>query len=118
VDPINYDGRSFRSSAAETATAGGQGPTGHFHQDGGEVWAEFAGGKVVRGRWVGTCAPDGTLEFAYCQLLADGEVVAGLCTSKPEILDDGRIRLAEHWRRFDRTRSTGISYIEEVAGPG
>jgi hypothetical protein len=118
MTPISYDGRTFRSSAAETAGADGQGPVGHFHQDGRQVWAEFAGGKVVRGRFVGSCAQDGTLELAYCQLLEDGEVVAGLCTSKPEILDDGRLRLAEHWRRFDPAGSTGVSYIDEVAGPG
>jgi hypothetical protein len=118
VTSISYDGRTFRSSAAETAGSGGASPVGHYHQDGSVVWAEFAGGKVVRGSPVGTCGPDGTLELAYCQLLDGGDVVAGRCTSKPEILDDGRIRLAEHWRRFDQAGSTGVSHIEEVPAQG
>jgi hypothetical protein len=118
VTQISYDGRTFRSSAAETTDARGDVPVGHFHQDGQQVWAEFAGGKVIRGRFVGTCGPDGTLDLAYCQLLEGGEAVAGMCTSKPEILGDGRIRLAEHWRRFDRAGSAGVSYIEEIPAPG
>ena len=115
---MSYDGRTFRSSAVETADAGGECPVGHYHQQGRQVWAEFAGGKVIRGTLVGTCGTDGTLELAYCQLLEGGEVVAGLCTSRPEILGDGRVRLAEHWRRFDRAGSAGVSYIEEVPAPG
>jgi hypothetical protein len=118
VTPINYEGRTFRSSAPETAGVRGEGPVGHFHQEGRQVWAEFAGGKVIRGRSVGTCGQDGTLELAYCQLLEGGAAVAGLCTSRPEHLGDGRIRLAEHWRRFDQAGSTGVSYIEEVPVPG
>ena len=36
---INYDGRTFRSAAAETAGNDGVGPVGHYHQDGDVVWA-------------------------------------------------------------------------------
>jgi len=109
---VNYDGRVFRSSAAETAGPTGV-PIGRYHQRGDLVWAEFAGGKVRVGRLVGTCAPDGTLSLTYCQVLATGEVLAGACTSFPELLDDGRIRLREEWRRFDEAGSTGVSVIEE-----
>ncbi len=110
---INYDGRTFRSAAAETASADGAGPVGHYHQDGDVVWAEFAGGKVVRGSLVGSCRRDGVLELAYSQLLSTGEVVAGRCTSVPDVLEDGRIRLSEHWERFGPAGSTGVSVIEE-----
>lgn len=108
---IDYDGRVFRSAAAETAGARGAGPIGHYHQRGDLVWAEFAGGRVRRGSLSGTCDPDGVLTLAYCQVLDDGEVVAGTCTSTPELLPDGRVRLREQWHRFDG--STGVSVIEE-----
>jgi hypothetical protein len=42
-------------------------------------------------------------------------VVAGRCTSTPQVLHDGRIRLREDWRRFDRDGSRGVSYIEEAS---
>lgn len=110
---INYDGRTFRSAAAETAGANGAGPIGHYHQDGAVVWAEFAGGKVVRGSLVGSCTSDGVLDLAYSQLLSTGEVIAGRCTSVPDVLEDGRIRLREHWQRLGPGGGTGVSVIEE-----
>jgi len=110
---INYDGRVFCSAAAETADADGAGPVGHYHQAGGVVWAEFAGGRVIRGALVGSCGSDGVLELAYSQLLRTGEVIAGRCTSVPSVLEDGRIRLSEHWQRFGPDASTGVSVIEE-----
>lgn len=111
---IDYNGRTFRSAAAETAGAGGNGPIGHYHQVGEVVWAEFAGGKVVRGTLVGSCDADGVLHLAYCQLLDGGQAVAGSCTSVPTVLGDGRIRLHEHWERFGRASATGVSVIEEL----
>jgi len=110
---INYDGRVFRSAAQETLDAGGEGPVGHYHQEGDVVWAEFAGGRVVRGTLVGSCDADGVLHLAYCQLLSDRQVVAGRCTSIPTALADGRIRLHEHWQRFGPAAATGVSVIEE-----
>ena len=110
---INYDGRVFCSAAAETAGADGAGPVGHYHQAGDVVWAEFAGGKVIRRALVGSCGRDGVLELAYSQLLHTGEVIAGRCTSVPDVLEDGRIRLSEHWQRFGPAPGTGVSVIEE-----
>lgn len=110
---IDYDGRTFASLAAETAGDDGYGPLGHYHQRGDIVWAEFAGGAVVRGSLVGSCAADGTLTLAYSQLLRSGEVVSGRCTTTPELLHDGRLRLREQWQRFDDDCSTGVSHIVE-----
>lgn len=110
---INYDGRTFRSAATETAGADGAGPVGHYRQDGDVVWAEFAGGKVVRGSLVGSCDRDGVLSLAYSQLLSTGEIIAGRCTSVPDLLEDGRIRLHEHWERLGPQPSSGVSVIEE-----
>jgi hypothetical protein len=111
---VDYDGRSFRSRAGETAGPDGDGPVGHYRQHGDVVWAQFSGGAVLRGSLAGTCAPDGTLTLAYCQVLIDGQVVAGRCTTTPRVLDDGRLRLREQWQRFDDAGSAGVSYIEEL----
>jgi hypothetical protein len=114
ADPaFHYDNKRFRSRAAETAT-GGEGPIGHYHQVGDLVWAEFAGGMVRRGSLVGTCASDGVLTLAYCQVLTTGEVISGECRSFPERLADGRIRLREEWRRYGPAADIGVSYIEEL----
>lgn len=111
-----YDGRTFRSTAPETAS-GGSGPArtpvGSYHQHGDLVWAEFSGGAVREGRLVGRCGADGVITAAYCQVLDGGEVVSGQCVSRPERLQDGRLRLREEWCRADGSR--GTSFIEEVA---
>jgi hypothetical protein len=113
VRDIDYDGRVFRSSAAETAI-GVDTPIGYYHQQGELVWAEFAGGAVRIGRLTGVRRSDGTIRFVYGQVLTDGRLVAGECVSTPELLPDGRVRLREQWRRFDDAASTGVSYIEET----
>ena len=115
---INYDGRVFRSAAAETAGPDGQGPVGHYHQDGDVVWAEFSGGQVVRGALIGTSGRDGVLRLAYCQLMASGEAVAGQCTSIPTVLGDGRIRLDEHWQRSGPDGPAGVSVIVQEPPAG
>ena len=107
---IDYDGRRF-SPVAETA----QGvPVAHYHQTGDLVWGEFVGGDVRRGSIVGTADDDGEISFAYCMLLDSGETVTGQCRSVPEILDDGRIRLAETWERQGPETSRGVSVLEEL----
>jgi hypothetical protein len=115
---FDYDGRVFASAGApETAAGDGSVPRGHYHQRGDLVWAEFGGGAVRRGSFAGTCAGDGTLSFAYCQVLTDGTVVAGDCVSRPERLPDGRIRLREEWRRHSPHRTSGVSIVDEVSRP-
>jgi hypothetical protein len=106
---LDYDGRIFQPAGHERG--GDTTPTGRYHQDGDLIWVEFSGGHLRAGRLVGTCRPDGTIDAAYCQVTADGQIVAGACVSIPTVLPDGRVRLAEHWRRADG--SSGVSHIEE-----
>lgn len=106
---INYDGLVFAPAGEANSLL-----RGHYHQDDDLVWADFAGGKVLRGSLVGVCAPDGTLKLAYSQVLCDGTVIAGDCVSHPETLPDGRIRLTEQWRRHTPFHESGSSVIEEV----
>lgn len=110
--PIDYDGRRFSPVERRRREV----PVAHYHQNGDLVWGEFSGGDVRRGSIVGTAAPDGELSFAYCMVLATGETVTGKCHSVPEILADGRIRLAETWERQGPEPSRGVSYLEEL-GP-
>lgn len=112
---IDYDGRRFSSSAAETA-ASEQTPIGHYHQRGELVWAEFSGGAVRRGSLAGIQTAEGGVEFAYCQVLTDGTLISGRCVSHPEMLSDGRLRLREEWQRFGDQAASGVSYVEEIDG--
>jgi hypothetical protein len=104
---ISYDGRLFRPADGDDDAA-----TGVYHQRDDLIWAEFSGRQVRTGRLVGTCGADGRIDAAYCFVTAAGAVVAGTCVSTPTVAPDGRVALAEHWRRMDG--STGVSYLEEI----
>ena len=117
MSDFDYDGKVFVSAgAAETRADDGSVPAGHYHQDGDLVWGEITGGAVRRGSLAGLCEPDGTLRFAYSQVLADGTVVSGECVSHPERLPDGRIRLREEWQRHSPRSVRGVSIVDETHG--
>ncbi|HEX8095029.1 hypothetical protein [Jatrophihabitans sp.] len=111
---LNYDGRRFSPS---DGVAGAR-PVAVYRQAGDLLWGEFSGGQVRRGALTGTCAPDGTLDFAYCMVFQGGEIVSGRCHSTPTVLPDGRIRLHEEWERYGSGGSRGVSFIEEVPPAG
>jgi hypothetical protein len=112
---LNYDGRRFTPSEH---VADGRGPVALYRQDGDLLWAEVSGGELRRGALTGICAPDGTLDFAYCMVYRSGEIVSGRCSSTPTVLADGRIRLDEVWERYGADGSRGVSSIEEVPSAG
>jgi hypothetical protein len=103
----NYDGVRFGPSVVLPGSV-----VGHYHQQAELIWAEFGGERVRTGRLVGVCDNHGVIEAAYCQIMGDGEVVAGRCVSTPTVLPDGRLRLTERWHRADG--SSGVSYIDEL----
>ncbi|HLJ98843.1 MAG TPA: hypothetical protein VKU39_02925 [Streptosporangiaceae bacterium] len=80
------------------------------------MWAEVPPGNGVRrGSLAGTCAPDGTLDFAYSFVLDDNEVVSGRCHSIPiQVNGSPGIRLREEWERYGPNGSTGVSFLDEV----
>ncbi|WP_328222805.1 hypothetical protein [Streptomyces sp. NBC_00310] len=83
-----------------------------YHEKDGEIWAEYAGGDVVRGHLVGTRAGD-RLDFRYVQLKTDGATASGHCVSQVSELPDGRVRLEETWEWESRPGS-GTSVVEQV----
>lgn len=108
---IDYEARRFRG---HTKGPDGTVPTATYHQDGDLVWAESSGGPVRRCVLTGACDDAGTLTIGYTMVLDNGQIVIGRSVSTPELLEDGRIRLRENWERFRSTRSSGVSYIEEL----
>jgi hypothetical protein len=108
---INYDGRTFRAVHADPAQPAS---SAVYRQRDNLVWAEFGGGEVRRGSLTGLCGADGTVEFAYTMVLADGAVISGRSVNTPEFLPDGRIQLNEEWERYGEHADRGHSVIVEV----
>ncbi|MFD3502147.1 hypothetical protein ACFWWT_10380 [Streptomyces sp. NPDC058676] len=83
-----------------------------YHEKDGEIWAEYAGGDVVRGYLVGTREGD-SLDFRYVQLKKDGTTSSGHCVSAVVELSDGRVRLEETWE-WESQPGSGTSVVEQL----
>lgn len=90
-----YDGRVFVSLENTENGEVDERTRFAYHQNGFSVWADYAGGDIVRGHLVGTTDEDGRLHFLYHHLNTAGELRAGECNSIPQKLPDGRLRLRE-----------------------
>ncbi|WP_420033208.1 hypothetical protein ACN2WE_11535 [Streptomyces sp. cg28] len=84
-----------------------------YREEDGRIWADYAGGDVVRGHLVGTRSGD-RLDFRYVQLKTDGSTSSGHCLSVVSELPDGRVRLDETWR-WESQEGRGTSVVEEIA---
>ena len=114
MSTINYNNRKFRAvqntengeTSAETVF--------HYRQEGNILTAEYAGGKIVKGHLIGLVDEAGDIDMRYHQVNSAGELMTGVCQSKPEILENGKIRLHETWEWTSGDMSRGESIIEEV----
>ena len=86
----------------------------NYHQDGEFLWGEFAGGRIARGSMVARMRDDGTIDMLWQYVNIDGNLVGGICLSKPELLPDGRYRVHESWSITVGGDGMGNSVIEEI----
>ncbi|WP_461129621.1 n-acetylglutamate synthase [Spirosoma aerophilum] len=110
-----YNNKTFRSV---TNTANGEVSSEtlfHYHQENTVVWAEYAGGGIVKGFLIAVVQPDNGLDMRYEHVNTQGELMTGRCFSTPELLPDGRIRLHEQWQWTSGDGSSGTSIIEEIS---
>lgn len=110
---INYNNRIFKpvinSENGETSSE----TTFHYKQNGNILTAEYSGGKIVYGHLMGLVDESGHIDMRYHQINTAGELMTGICHSKPEILENGKIRLHETWQWTSGDMSKGESVIEE-----
>jgi GNAT superfamily N-acetyltransferase len=109
-----YDGRQFLARSADPRAIAATGALFRCHQDGAAVWAEYAGGPILRGYAIGTVASRGELELAYEHLDREALLYTGRGAAVPEILADGRLRLRFRWIRTNGDCSSGETILEEV----
>lgn len=84
-----------------------------YKQMGNILTSEYSGGKIVKGHLLGLVDKNGVIDMKYHQINEKGELMTGICTSKPEILTNGKIRLHESWEWTSGDKSKGQSIIEE-----
>lgn len=111
---MNYHNKSFR---AIENTANGETSSEtifHYIQEGDILTSNYSGGKIVKGHLIGKVDGNGVIDMRYHQINTAGELMTGTCTSTPELLQNGKIRLHETWQWTSGDRSKGTSIIEEI----
>lgn len=84
-----------------------------YKQVGNILTSEYSGGKIAKGHLIGLVDENGNIDMCYHQVNEKGELMTGICKSKPEILENGKIRLHESWQWTSGDKSKGESIIEE-----
>jgi len=110
---INYNDKIFRPiSNTENGETSNE-TIFKYRQTGNILTSEYSGGKIKYGHLIGLVDNDGNIEMRYHQVNDKDQLMTGICNSKPEIMENGKIRLHESWQWTSGDKSNGESIIEE-----
>jgi hypothetical protein len=110
---MNYNGKEFRPiSNTENGETSNE-TLFHYKQVGNILTSEYSGGKIKYGHLIGLVDHIGNINMRYHQVNDKNELMTGVCISKPEILENGKIRLHEQWEWTSGDKSKGTSILEE-----
>jgi len=111
---MNYDNKKFKAVSNTDNGETSEETIFQYQQEGNILTATYDGGQIISGHLIGLVSDKGEIDMRYHQVNSKGELMTGICSSSPEILADGRIRLHEKWRWTSGDQSSGESIIEEV----
>lgn len=110
---INYNNKQFRPiSTTENGETSNE-TVFRYQQVGNILTSEYSGGKIIQGHLIGIVDEAGNIDMRYHQVNDKGELMTGICKSRPEVLPNGKIRLHETWEWTSGDTSKGESIIEE-----
>lgn len=110
---INYHKKRFKPVSNSKHGEVEESTIFHYSQDGDVLWAVYQGEKIKLGTITGVVREDGSLEYSYQHVNDAGLIRSGKCISTPEILQDGKLVLHEHWQWND-SGEEGESLMEEI----
>ena len=110
---MNYNDKVFRPTSNTKNGETSSETIFHYKQVDNVLTSEYSGGKIKKGHLIGLVDKVGNIEMRYHQVNDKGELMTGICKSKPEILENGKIRLHESWEWTSGDKSKGQSIIEE-----
>ena len=112
---MDYNNKIFQSVSNTPNGEVGSDTRFYYYQGDNIVTGTYNGGSIVAGQILGKIIDEkGTIEMRYQHINDKGELLTGICTSTPEILPSGKIRLLEKYKWTCRDGSEGESVSEEV----
>ncbi len=111
---MNYNNKKFRIISNTENGETSEQTIFHYKQIDNILTGEYSGGKIIVGHLIGMVDIEGNIDMRYHQINDKGQIMTGICKSKPEILPDGKIRLHEQWQWTSGENTKGCSVIEEI----
>jgi hypothetical protein len=111
---INYRNKIFRPIGNTENGETSNETKFHYKQVGNILSSEYSGGKILSGHLIALVDEKGNIDMRYHQVNTNHELMTGVCKSKPEILNNGKIRLHETCEWTSGDKSKGNSIIEEL----
>lgn len=111
---INYNNKSFRPVSNTENGETSIDTCFTYFQSGNILTASYSGGKIIQGHLIALVDADGVIDMRYHQVNVKGELMTGTCLSRPEIMQNGKIRLHESWQWTSGDFSKGHSILEEI----
>ena len=111
---MDYNNKKFRSVKNTPNGETSEETIFEYRQKGNVLTSEYEGGQIVLGHLIGLVDNLGNIEMRYHQINTRGELMTGICHSKPEVMGNGKIRLHEDWEWTSGDKSKGKSILEEI----
>lgn len=111
---VNYNNRNFRPISNSDNGEVSEDMIFHYEQTGNILTCTYSGKSIIKGHLIGLVDENGCIDMKYHQVNKNGELMTGICSSKPELLENGKIRLHEEWQWTSGDKSTGTSILEEI----
>ncbi len=111
---MNYNNKKFKPVSTSPNGEISEQTVFHYKQTGNLLSCEYNGEKIIKGHLIGWVDSDGNINMSYHQINKHGQIMTGVCQSRPEIMNNGKIRLHENWQWTSGDHSKGQSIIEEI----
>jgi hypothetical protein len=111
---VDYNDKKFRTISNTENGETSEETFFHYKQTSNILTCEYSGGKIIKGHLIGLVDDTGNIDMRYHQINSKGQIMTGICKSRPELLHNGKIRLHENWQWTSGDNSSGYSIIEEV----
>jgi hypothetical protein len=111
---INYDGRMFKTITNSDNGEASQETIFRYSQKNNIVRADYSGGGILAGQLIALVDDNGNLDMRYQHINEENEIMTGHCKSRPELMENGKLRMHEEWEWTSKDESKGKSIIEEI----
>jgi hypothetical protein len=111
---MNYNNKKFKPVSNSDNGEVSSDMIFKYRQAGQILTCNYHGTNILKGHLIGLVDDVGNINMRYHQINQNGRLMTGLCSSRPELLKNGKIRLHEEWRWTSGDKSKGKSILEEI----